>query len=166
MKNLFLLTIFALPGLILPTTPSFVIKPKKAPIDQAASRDELKEQLGDATKMLFKQMTATIDRMGDALLDVSKKPTAQQFGTLNKQIAATQRISSTLIEKLVDDHKIYKKVTKPQLKQLITQLDATKGVLVSAQAAVGTADFAHKVSGVMRAVTALQNDPAVKLICQ
>lgn len=148
---------------------SFIIKPQKV---ATSSRDELKEKLGDVTKNLVKQTTNTIERVGHVLTDLSKKAKHEvqvmgPLGALHGHVATAQKTCATLLEKLVENDRIYKKVPKLQLTALITDIEAATMVFSAASKPAGlavTTVVVHE-KALAGAVKKLQAAPAVVTIC-
>ena len=103
-------------------TQEFVITPKVAQ-QKKMSAGAFKEQLGKVTKQAFDQTTTLVHGLGAlgcslASQHQNKYVTQCIFamGTMQKDIASLQKKYSSIVEKLVENDKPFKKATKANLK--------------------------------------------------
>ena len=100
-------------------TQEFVITPKVAQ-QKKMSAGAFKEQLGKVTKQAFDQTTVLVHGLGDLGCRLSGIKSSVDcifvVGTMQKDLASLQKKYSSIVEKLVENDKPFKKASKVNLK--------------------------------------------------
>jgi len=146
LKFLIAIAIFCLYPSVKPTDTKeaneFIIAPTPAKKKKMSSND-LKEEIGQKTKQMFDQSTQFSTQLGKVQCTLSTvqqeaakadKPEAtkkallasatinQSLGVISQEIASIQKICSSVVEKLIDNHKPFKKASKIELEQTLEQI--------------------------------------------
>jgi hypothetical protein len=174
----------------------FVIEAKPVKKKKMSS-NELKEEIGQKTKQVFEHSTQLSEQLGKVQCSLSKvqqeaakkadKPETtknillssatvnQALGVINQEIASVQKMCSSVVEKLIDNHKPFKKASKTDLEQTLEQITSAQQTIQTSASSVReistkTASDISKLASVLGEEekklktmrTALNNDACLK----